>query len=162
MIRIKDMSIKYYNLPLNTRTLISRGVHETCSLEESISHHIHLISTSYFGECTFDDTFGCTIWIIDFDNLKTSNRLKSLVQASLYESLTRHEKRLHSIEVKEVETEVKAVEVKVSMKQEEIAGLEDSNRIKKRLDIRIKAKVKKTNEEFSYVEYFYIGPLSYS
>ena len=130
------MSIKYYNLPLNTRTLISRGVHETCSLEESISHHIHLISTSYFGECTFDDTFGCTIWIIDFDNLKTSNRLKSLVQASLYESLTRHEKRLHSIEVK------------VSMKQEEIAGLEDSNRIKKDWILELKPKLKRQMRSF--------------
>ena len=144
------MSIKYYNLPLNTRTLINRGLHETCSLNQSISHHIHLINTSYFGECTFDDTFGCNIWIIDFDNLKTSNKLKSLIQTSLNESLTRHEKRLHSIEVN------------VRMKQEELTGLEDSNRIKKRLDIRIKAKVKKTNEAFSYVEYFYIGPLSYS
>ena len=144
------MNRKYYTLPINAKKLISRKVHESCSLNQSISHHIHLINTSYFGECTFDDTFGCNIWIIDFDNLKTSNKLKSLIQASLYESLIRHEKRLHSIEVN------------VRMKQEELTGLEDSNRIKKRIDIRIKAKVKKTNEAFSYVEYFYIGPLSYS
>lgn len=144
------MSSKYYTLPLIAKKLISRKVHELCSLNQSISHHIHLINTSYFGECTFDDTFGCNIWIIDFDNLKTSNKLKSLIQASLHESLTRHEKRLHSIEVN------------VRMKQEELTGLEDSNRIKKRLDIRINAKIKKTNEAFSYVEYFYIGPLSYS
>ena len=144
------MNSKYYTLPINAQKLISRKTHESCSLKESISHHIHLINTSYFGECTFDDTFGCNIWIIDFDNLKTSNKLKSLIQASLYESLTRHEKRLHSIVVS------------VRMKQEELTGLKDSNRIKKRLDIGIKAKVKKTNEEFSYVEYFYIGPLSYS
>ncbi|WP_019668319.1 GPW/gp25 family protein [Eudoraea adriatica] len=144
------MSIKYYTLPLNTRMLINRGVHESCSLEQSISHHIHLINTSNFGECAFDETFGCAIWVIDFDNLKTTNSLKSLIQQSLYESLSRHEKRLHSIEVS------------VRMKQEQISGVMNSVRIKRKLDIRVKAQVIKTNEAFSYVEYFYIGPLSYS
>ena len=144
------MSIKYYSLPLNTRILVNRGVHETCSLEQSISHHIHLINTSYFGECAFDETFGCSIWMIDFDNLKTANNLKSLIQESLFKSLILHEKRLDSIEVT------------VRMKQEQIEGAISSVRIKKRLDIRVKGRVKKTNEAFSHVEYFYIGPLSYS
>jgi phage baseplate assembly protein W len=141
---------KYYNLPLNTSKLIHRETHGTCSLEQSISHHIHLISTSYFGECTFDETFGCAIWSIDFDNLKTSNNLKSLIQESLYESLLRHEKRLQGLDVK------------VRMKQAQLSGSANSVRIKKRLDIQVKARVKKTNETFSHVEYFYIGPLSYS
>lgn len=141
---------KYYSLPLNTSKLIHRETHATCSLEQSISHHIHLISTSYFGECTFDESFGCAIWTIDFDNLKTSNNLKSLIQESLHESLLKHEKRLQGIDVK------------VRMKQAELSGSASSVRIKKRLDIQIKARVKKTNETFSHVEYFYIGPLSYS
>ena len=143
------MSIKYYNLPLNTRTLIGRGVHETCSLEESISHHIHLISTSYFGECTFDDTFGCIIWIIDFDNLKRSKNLTNLIQKSLSSSIKRHERRLNN------------VKVMVGMKQEELIGTGASKRIKRKLNITIKGKVIKTSEAFSHVEYFYIGPLSY-
>lgn len=145
-----NYSKKYYNLPLNTHKLINRETHATCSLERSISHHIHLLSTSYFGECTFDETFGCAIWTIDFDNLKTTNNLKSLIQESLYESLLRHEKRLQGLDVK------------VKMKQAQLDGDKESIRIKKRLDIEIKARVKKTNEAFSHVEYFYIGPLSYS
>jgi phage baseplate assembly protein W len=144
------MALKYYTLPLNTGNLINRRTHDTCSLEESISHHIHLISTSYFGECTFDETFGCAIWTIEFDNLKTANILKGLIKQSLYESLARHEKRLRTIDVK------------VKIKQAQLSAAASSTRIKKRLDIEIKARVKKTNEAFSYVEYFYIGPLSYS
>lgn len=142
--------MKYYTLPLNSRALINRELHNSCSLELSISHHIHLINTSHFGECSFDETFGCSIWLIDFDNLKTSNNLKSLIQKSLYESLLRHEKRLDSIDII------------VKMKQEQLTGTMNSVRIKKRLDVRVKARVKKTNEAFSHVEYFYIGPLSYS
>ena len=143
------MKSDYYTLPLSAKKLISRKVHESCNLIQSISHYIHLINTSHFGECTFDETFGCSIWLIDFDNLKSTNRLKDYIQDSLYESLTKHEKRLQKLRVN------------VKIKQEELLGTVDSNRIKKRIDIRIKAKVKKTNEEFSYVEYFYIGPLSY-
>ena len=141
---------KYYSLPLNTSKLIHRETHDTCTLEQSISHHIHLISTSYFGECTFDETFGCAIWSIDFDNLKTTNNLKSLIQESLYDSLLRHEKRLQGLDVK------------VKMKQAQLSGSANSVRIKKKLDIQIRARVKKTNEPFSHLEYFYIGPLSYS
>jgi hypothetical protein len=120
-----------------------------CDLNESISHYLHLINTSYFGECTFDESFGCSIWIIDFDNLKSSKKLTGLIQDSLNESIKRHERRLNS------------VKVTVRMKQEELTGMESSNRIKRRVDITIKARVTKTSEAFSYLEYFYIGPLSY-
>lgn len=143
------MNNRYYALPLNANKLITSKAHKTCSLNESISHYIHLINTSYLGECTFDESFGCSIWLIDFDNLKSGNRLKSLIQESLTESLTKHEHRLRNIRVE------------AKIKQEELFGMKDSNRIKKRIDIKMNAKVVKTNETFSYVEYFYIGPLSY-
>lgn len=143
------MSTKYYTLPLNTNKLIRRETHDSCNLNQSISHHIHLINTSYFGECAFDESFGCSIWLVDFDNLKSTNRLKDFIQESLYEALSRHEKRLN------------ALRVNVRIKQEELFGTVQINSIKKRIDIRIKGKVKRTNEDFSYVEYFYIGPLSY-
>lgn len=143
------MNNNYYVLPLNAKNLISSREHEKCNLNTSISHYIHLINTSYFGECTFDESFGCSIWNIDFDNLKSTTRLRTLIQDSLYDSLLEHEKRLHEIRVD------------VKIKQEEISGRMTANRIKKRIDIRIKGKVKKTSEQFSYVEYFYIGPLSY-
>jgi len=51
--------------------------------------------------------------------------------------------------------------VDVRIKQEELIGGEKFNSIKKRIDITVKGKIKKTSEEFSFVEYFYIGPLSY-
>ncbi|MFT5435799.1 MAG: hypothetical protein ACI840_000438 [Ulvibacter sp.] len=139
----------YYSLPLNVKGLIGSKSHDMCDLNESISHYLHLINTSYFGECTFDESFGCSIWIIDFDNLKSSKKLTGLIQDSLNESIKRHERRLNS------------VKVTVRMKQEEITGMESSNRIKRRVDITIKARVTKTSEAFSYLEYFYIGPLSY-
>ncbi len=143
------MNTKYYTLPFNTKKVMNSEVHDSCNLNQSISHYIHLVNTSSFGECAFDESFGCSLWLVDFDNLKSTNRLKDFIQESLYDALIIHERRLD------------AIRVNVRIKQEELFGLERSNRIKKRIDIRIKGKVKRTNEDFSYTEYFYIGPLSY-
>ncbi len=143
------MQKDYYVLPLNPSNFFSNKEHRVCKIKESIAHYVHLINTSHFGECSFDDTFGCSIWEIDFDNLKSTNKLRSLIVDSLLESIKRHEKRLSN------------VKVEVKIKQEEILNNDAINRIKKRIDIKVKGKVKKTNESFSYIEYFYIGPLSY-
>ncbi|WP_299888155.1 GPW/gp25 family protein [uncultured Lacinutrix sp.] len=140
---------RYYELPLKPSNFFSKKEHDTCDIKQSIAHYIHLINTSSFGECGFDETFGCSIWELDFDNLKSSNKLRTLVKTSLEDSLKNHEKRLTNI----------VVETKI--KQEEILNNETLNRIKKRVDIVVKARVKKTNEDFKYIEFFYIGPLSY-
>ena len=143
------MSKRYYELPLKTANFFTKKEHTTCSIKESIAHFVHLINTSHFGECTFDDTFGCSIWELDFDNLKSTNKLKGLIKQSLEESINKHEKRLAN------------VAVTVHIKQEEMLSTDAINRIKKRIDLIVKGKVKKTSEVFSYIEYFYIGPLSY-
>lgn len=140
---------RYYELPLKSSSLFSKKEHATCDIKQSIAHYIHLINTSSFGECGFDETFGCSIWELDFDNLKSANKLRTLIKTSLEDSIKTQEKRLANV----------VVEAKI--KQEEILSTDASNRIKKRVDIIVKAKVKKTNEDFKYLEYFYIGPLSY-
>lgn len=139
----------YYSIPFQPDKILKRKQHPSCNLKESIAHHVHLINTTSFGECIFDETFGCSIWLIDFDNLKSTNRLKSNIVESLYNSLNLHEKRLTDLDIN------------INIKQQELTASRESVRIKKRVDINIKAKVLKTNDSFSYVEYFYIGPLSY-
>lgn len=139
----------YYELPLKPSSLFQKNEHKFCHLKDSIAHHIHLLNTTHFGECSFDETFGCAIWEIDFDNLKSVNKLKNLIIESLEESLKRHEKRLTNIKVE------------VNINQEEISTEFDPNRIKKKIDLKIFGTIKSTNENFSYSEYFFIGPLSY-
>jgi len=90
------MSRNYFSLPFNSNSLITNKAHNKCSIKQSIAHFIHLLTTSYFGECTFDDTFGCSI--VD----------------SLFESIKKHEKRLTK------------TRIEVTIKQEEIAYKEKS------------------------------------
>ncbi len=143
------MNKNFFTIPIDANKLISNEQHEKCDLKQSIVHHIHLINTTYFGECTFDESYGCAIWDIDFDNLSSSNTVKESMSVSLMESLKKHEKRLTKIIVE------------VGIKQEELPSLNNSTVVKKKVTIKIKARVKKTNENFQYNEYFYIGPLSY-
>ena len=140
---------KYFQLPLKPDRLIKNMSHEKCNLNVSISSHIHLINTTYFGECSFDESYGCSIWDIDFDNLSNVNKIKENISKSLLNSLKEHEKRLTSV----------AIEVKI--KQEELTSEIKSMIVKKKVTIRVKATIVKTSEKFFYEEHFYIGPLSY-
>jgi len=143
------MITSYYAIPLDTNKIIGNKEVEPCDLKQSIIGFIHLITTSYFGECTFDETFGCSIWNVDFDNLTSTNKLKNTISESLVESISFQEKRL------------KRVEIAVVIEQEEFENRGVLNRIKKRVDIRVKGVVSRTNEDFSCIERFYIAPLSF-
>lgn len=146
------MNQDFYTLPLNTANLITNKEVDKCSLKQSIAHHIHLINTSYFGECSFDETYGCSIWDVDFDNLSSSTKIKEVIRKSLLIALEKHEKRLSRVRV---EVNIKQEE------QENPSSIKKNILIKKKVTLKVKGKVEKTNEEFIYNEYFFIGPLSY-
>lgn len=139
----------YFKLPLNLGALIKNDEYKKCNLENSISTHIHLINTTYFGECTFDESYGCSIWDVDFDNLSNVNKIKVTITDSLMKSLKKHEKRLSKT----------SIEVKI--KQEELSSSKTGVIIKKKVTIKVKGRIIKTDESFFYEENFYIGPLSY-
>ncbi len=143
------MAISYYKIPLNADKIVSKGQADHCSLEQSISRFIHLITTTHFGEFTYDHDFGCTIWEIDFDNLTSNNKLRYTIADSITESLSKHEKRL------------KNISITVNIVQDEFRNTKNYNRVKKRVDIKIKATIKQTNENFSCLERFFIAPLAY-
>ncbi|MFD0862848.1 GPW/gp25 family protein [Sungkyunkwania multivorans] len=141
------MITSYYKLPLEVSKIVKNNDLQKCDIKQSIVHFVHLITTSYFGECTFDESFGCSIWNVDFDNLTSTNRLRNIIAESLEESIEKHEKRLDK------------VSIRIDIKQEELKST--FNRIKKRVDIRVKGVIKQTNEPFQSLEKFYIAPLSY-
>ena len=139
----------YYQLPLSTERILNKKESEYCTIKQSIRGYIHLIITSHFGECTFDPSFGCSIWNIDFDNLTGTSKLRDTISESLSDSITSQEKRL------------KKVSIKVFIKQEEFTGSKSLNRIKKRVDIAVTGVIKQTNESFTSKDSFFIAPLSF-
>ena len=139
----------YYAIPLETFKIVKNKEVYNCSLKQSIVSYIHLITVSYFGECTFDESFGCSIWNVDFDNLTSTNKLKNAIADSLIDSIVSQEKRL------------KRVSVDVAIEQQEFRTRGSLNRIKKRVDIKVAGIISRTNEDFSCIEKFFIAPLSF-
>ena len=144
-----DKSYKYYKLPIDFDKLMEKEELLKCNLKESIAQYIHLIATSYLGECKFDVAFGCSLWEYDFDNSMTEVTLRDNLISSLTQAITNNEKRLSN------------VEVSVRISQMEMVAVSQAIRVKKKIDIDVIAKIIKTNESFKYYEFFFLGPLSY-
>ena len=92
----------YYKLPIDFGGLMKKQDLAKIALEDSISQSIYTLMTTVFGECKFDETYGCELWDTDFDLLKSDDELKVFVAKSLKNSIIQHEKRifLQDIEIK--------------------------------------------------------------
>jgi len=143
------MAQSFYTLPLKPVAFTTNNEHEKCSIKDSIAGFLHLLATTYFGECTFDETFGNALWDVDFDNLTSNDRLRGIITESIQDSINQYEKRLSG------------VDVEIKLTQETTAPEKNQQIARKRIDIYISGKIKQTNETFSYVESFYIAPISF-
>lgn len=140
----------YYKTPLKFKDLIEKKDLEKVSLEYSIAQFINIVITSSFGECKFNEIFGCKIWEADFDLLSYPNTLKDRIKNDVKVAIKMQENRLD------------LTEVEVSIGNVKAASYNNSYRIKKRITIEIKGFIKKTNRDFSFITKFFVGPLSYN
>lgn len=129
--------------------LIAKQDHQLCNLKQSIAQHLHLIITTSYGEMPIDESFGCSIWEHDFDNLTSSHKVKELIKTSLQESVEKHEKRIGK------------VKIDLQISQDEIAAFGNGNRVKKKVTINISGLLMATNERFVYEDCFFMGPFDY-
>lgn len=143
------MAQSFYSLPLKPAAFTTNNEHDKCSIKDSIGGFLHLLATTYFGECTFDETFGNALWDVDFDNLTSNDRLRGLITQSIQDSINQYERRLSG------------VDVEIKLTQETETPQKNKHIARKRIDIYISGKIKQTNETFSYVESFYIAPISF-
>ena len=108
--------------------------------------------TSEFGEYRFDESYGCSVWEHDFENIISINSWKDRMAQSVKQSLLFHENRLSN------------TMVRIDIGQEELAmqGKEHINRIKKCVDITVSGTIVETNQPFPpYKQRLYISPFSF-
>ncbi|HEX8575427.1 MAG TPA: GPW/gp25 family protein [Flavobacterium sp.] len=139
----------FYKLPLDFGAITKKEDLEKTSLEHSIAQQIILLATTSFGECKFNETFGCVIWETDFDLLMNENTFKDIISKNLKQGIRLHE---HRITVNEIKIKVSETRTTVNYKIT----------IKKRVDIVLNAIVKSTNRSFDFNAFFYVGPLSFN
>lgn len=139
------MSNEYYRLPLNFEELLQRRPLARCSAQESIAQHLYLMLTTHFGESRFDPEFGCVVWQQDFEAM-TNMRWKDNVQRSVEQTIAGREPRLEQ------------VKVLVGVEDFEMKGV--SQRIRKRLEVTVRAVLHRTNEPFAFRASLFVAPLS--
>lgn len=138
----------YYQLPLDFSRLMEKQDLPKISLEDSILQHIFLISTTSFGECKFDESFGSEIWEIDFDLLKSDNTLRELMMNALKKAIGQHEPRFI---LEDIQVGISDVNL----------GSIGKTRMKKRVNVHITGVVKETNRPLTIQNAFFVGPISY-
>ena len=123
--------------------------HPSCTLKDSIGQRLHLILITNLNECRYDPEFGNLLWELDFENIPNITAWKDTMSKAIKEAVGNYETRLDN---------VKAV---LDVTEEELINKEKQTikRIKKRVDIRIHANLKKTNEQFYFQETLYVSPL---
>lgn len=138
----------YYSLPLNLGRVINKKKLANCSLEDSISGHVHLMVTSHFDENKHDQKFGNSLWENEFGNISKDNNIREDIKHSILSCINRYEPRLEN------------VRVDIKWLQEQI-GEQNTKRLSKRLDIKISATITVTQKKFVHQERLYIAPLAY-
>jgi phage baseplate assembly protein W len=140
----------YYKTAINFQDIIEKKDLEKTSLEGSIAQYISLVVTSSFGECKFNELFGCEMWETDFDQLSDNNSLRDSIKKDIEKTIKVHESRL------------KLTNVEVVIGVSQIPSYNNALRLKKKVTMIIQGFIKKTNRPFNFETYFFVGPLSYT
>ena len=129
---------------------MQRHEHPVCSLNQSIAQHLHLLVTTYYGECKFDQQFGSPIWEADFENISSINVWRNKTGKELEDVIKMYEKRL--VDPK----------VNINMYQEEFVDEAVSSKVMKRkVELRVNARIEATSEQFDFNTLFYFSPISF-
>jgi hypothetical protein len=141
------MAKEYLKIPLQLNLVTGQKQLNRCSLGESVSDLIRLITITHFGENKPDDSFGNELWENDFENIVNVQAFKEILAQSLQHTISLQEKRLSGI--------------KVTVGFEQVTITLQNRRIRQRVMISVEGSLRKTNESFIHQEVFFIGPLSY-
>ena len=142
------MKNQYYKLPLDFSRVLQKKDLPACSLEESVSQHIHLLITTVLGENKDDPEYGCSLWENDFDIRASNNEVKEQVQRAVRNAIARYEKRLEQ------------VRVAAAVSQEELTAI-TARKVKKKIKVTVDGMLARNKTPFHYSSFFYISPLSY-
>ena len=144
------MSNRYLKLPFRPDMLINRQEHPVCSLTESIAQHLHLLVTTYYGECKFDESFGSPIWEADFENISSINTWRNKTGKELEEIIQKYENR------------IVVPKVNINLFQEELVDKASSSKVMKRkVELKVTARIESTSEQFEFNTLFYLSPISF-
>ncbi|MBP7513602.1 MAG: GPW/gp25 family protein [Flavobacteriales bacterium] len=140
-----------YGIPLDVGKFFQQRRFEMKPLHRSIAEHIHLFLITGREEFEFDREFGCEVWDNDFETQSAMIVWVDRIAESIRTRLCVYEKRLS-----EVEVTVDHTQAEFSTKE----GEKVSSRLKRKLTIRLTARIASTNEAFRFEDTIFMSPFS--
>jgi len=143
--------VNFYTLPLNFRKIFESDINnlQTCSEKESIDQNLELILTTCPGEHKYDPDFGCKIWDLDFEKVVSRSRWENQFLTFIEEAISTYEPRIDNINP--------TIDF---FDSREIFELSGATAIRKRVDIKIDARIISTGTLCCFYYSLYLGPLS--
>ena len=108
-----------------------------------------MIIMTKFGEHRSDPSYGCEIWDLDFGLIVSPRLWEERLRQSLLKSIATHEYRISGPEI--------TVTISDIEKHNSITKLAE---IKKRVEIKVDASVKRTGEAIIFQTSLFLSPLS--
>lgn len=140
-----------YKIPLDLNHFFERKNFVQCSIQESIASYIHLLMITCYEEFEFDPEFGCEIWDYEFEHHQTTRIWIEQLGRHIKELLEKYEKRLTAIEVK-----ASVTQAEFEQKEGDVVA----TRLKKKLNVRVTARLSSTNERFNFEDNILLSPFS--
>lgn len=140
---------EYLQIPLALGEITRKTELLRIDTKQSIHEMVHLIAITSFEEVKHLPHFGSAIWEYDFENVLNYFLLNDQLRNSIRKSVLENEKRLSKVNV-----DLEIEQVESGKKKHDIC-------IKTVIKLLVSGLIKKTNEQFTHHESFFIGPLSY-
>ncbi len=139
----------FYKYPLQLDSLMLGKEAATLDLPSSISKNIELILMTRHGEHRSDPTYGCEIWDVDFELIVSRSYWEKKLCDAIQSSIVTHEPRLSSVDVTVLLSDVEKINIIYKYPE-----------IRKKVEIKLKATIKKTGEPFHFTAGLFLSPLS--
>lgn len=140
-----------YGIPLDFEGFFRTRRFEMKPVHRSVAEHIHLLLITAREEYEFDREFGCEVWDNDFETQNAITVWVDRVASGIRQRLAIYEKRL-----REVEVVVEHAQAEFSTRE----GEKVSSRLKRKLTVKLTARLASTNELFRFEDQIYMSPFS--
>ena len=141
------MTNEYLKLPIRFSFLFESKQLVTCNLLDSIYRNLHLLITTANGENINDSLYGVDFWDYDYDIHLSNDARREIILNGLNQQIARYEKRIINVVVE-------------AIFRQSMFKTQSSEGMRRRIEIKISGKIKRSLEPFSFQTGFFIGPFS--
>jgi phage baseplate assembly protein W len=139
----------YYKIPFDLSNVLEGGDAPACNMHESIAQHLYVLITTRSGENRFDNSYGNSIWDLEFENGISNAQWEEWFIQAVTNGINSYEKRLTNVDVK----------IHSSM-IERTWPMRNYVEVKKKVVVFVSAIINSTGEKYTFKTELFLSPMS--